>query len=54
METPLELAPRISRTISGPVPGEITRVFDDARYGAVLPPAEDLRRLRDEWDRLPK
>ena len=54
METPLELVPRINRTISGPVPSEITRVFDDARYGALLPSEEELRRLRDDWDRLPK
>jgi hypothetical protein len=54
METPLELVPRISRTISGPVPAEITRVFDDARYGSVSPPEEELRRLREQWEGLPK
>ena len=54
METPLELVPRINRTIGGDMPGEITRVFDDARYGALPPSEEELRRLRDEWERLPK
>jgi hypothetical protein len=54
METPLELVPRINRTISGPTPAEITRVFDDARYGALAPPEEEVRRLRDEWERVVK
>ena len=54
METPLELVPRINRTISGPVPVEITRVFDDARYGAIAPPEAELQRLREAWDSLPK
>ena len=50
METPLELVPRINRTIGGPVPAEITRVFDDVRYGALEPPEEELRRLREQWE----
>ena len=54
METPLELVPRIGRAISGEVPAEITRVFDDVRYGSVTPSEEELRRLRDEWEQLPK
>ena len=54
METPLELVPRLNRAISGEVPSEITRVFDDARYGDLAPAEEELRRLRDEWERLPK
>jgi hypothetical protein len=54
METPLELAPRINRTFGGPLPSDITRVFDDARYGAIMPRSEELQRLRDDWDRLPK
>jgi hypothetical protein len=52
METPLELVPRINRTISGPVPSEITRVFDDVRYGALAPSEEEVRRLREEWEGL--
>jgi hypothetical protein len=54
METPLELVPRINRTIGGDVPAEITRVFDDVRYGSLAPSEEELRRLRDEWEQLPK
>ncbi len=54
METPLELVPRINRTISGDTPAEITRLFDDTRYGALTPSEEDLRRLREDWERLPK
>jgi hypothetical protein len=54
METPLELTPRINRTISGPIPADITHLFDDVRYGAHPPSEEDLRRLRDAWDKLPK
>ena len=54
METPLELVPRINRTISGSTPGEITRLFDDVRYGALPPSDEELRRLREAWEQLPK
>lgn len=54
METPLELVPRINRTIGGPVPSEITRAFDDVRYGAIPPPPDEIQRLREEWERLPK
>jgi hypothetical protein len=54
METPLELAPRLVRTFGGPVPAEITRVFDDTRYGAIPPSDEEFRRLRDDWERLEK
>jgi uncharacterized protein DUF4129 len=54
METPLELAPRLTRTFNAPAPAEITRVFDDVRYGAIPPSEEEVRRLRDEWERLEK
>jgi hypothetical protein len=53
-ETPLEFSPRIGRTFSGPVPGEITQLFADARYGAVRAPDEQVRRLRDDWEHIPK
>jgi hypothetical protein len=54
METPLELVPRINRTISGPTPSEITRMFDDTRYGDVSPAEDEVQRLREDWERLPK
>lgn len=54
METPLELVPRINRTIGGPVPAEITHAFEDARYGGLAPTEDEVRRLREEWERIPK
>ena len=54
METPLELAPRLTRTFNAPVPAEITRVFDDVRYGDAAPPEDEVRRLREQWEGLPK
>jgi hypothetical protein len=54
METPLELAPRLGRTFGPQLPDQITRVFDDVRYGAQPPPQAEVQRLRTDWDNLPK
>jgi hypothetical protein len=51
-QTPLELAPRLIEGFHGEVPGRITDVFDDARYGAKTPSDDDVRRLRGEFDTL--
>jgi hypothetical protein len=51
-ETPLDIAPRLNQTYAAPTPGEITGVFDDVRYGRLPVPPEDVRRLREEWERL--
>ncbi|HXH21043.1 MAG TPA: DUF4129 domain-containing protein [Dehalococcoidia bacterium] len=51
-QTPDELAPSLDRTFHGDVPGDITRAFDDARYGARPPPEPEVRRLRERWQRL--
>jgi hypothetical protein len=54
METPLELSPRIARTFGGETPPRITSLFDDVRYGSVRANEDEVRRLRDEWERVPK
>jgi hypothetical protein len=54
METPLELSPRLERTFAPTTPAEITRLFDDSRYGHLQAPPEEVRRLREDWDRLQK
>jgi hypothetical protein len=50
-QTPLELAPAIDQAFGTRVPDRITDMFDDARYGGITPAPDDVRRLRDEWDR---
>ncbi len=52
IDTPLELSPRLETTFASATPGEITGLFDDVRYGAHEPPETEVRRLRDEWERL--
>jgi len=51
-ETPLELAPRLSETFAAETPARITSVFDEVRYGGAPPPEDEVRRLRQEWERL--
>jgi Domain of unknown function (DUF4129) len=51
-ETPLDIAPRLNQTFAAPTPGEITGVFDDVRYGRMPVPPEEVRRLREDWERL--
>jgi hypothetical protein len=53
-ETPLELAPRLEEAFAGSTPSRITAAFDDARYGGLTRPREEIDRLRDEWDELRK
>ncbi len=53
-QTPLELAPRLDDTFAAETPGRITAAFDDARYGQLSPPPDDVRRLREEWEGLSK
>ena len=54
METPLELSPRIARTFGGDTPLRITSLFDDVRYGSLAADESEVRRLREDWERLPK
>lgn len=51
-ETPLELAPRLVQAFSAPTPEGVTRLFDDVRYGETPPQPEEVRRLREEWERV--
>jgi Domain of unknown function (DUF4129) len=51
-DTPLDIAPRLSQTFAAQTPSEITGVFDDVRYGHLPVPPDEVRRLREEWDRL--
>jgi hypothetical protein len=51
-ETPLELAPRLDQAFAAPTPGRITEVFEDARYGGLLPTASRLAGLQEEWRRV--
>jgi hypothetical protein len=53
-ETPLELSPRLEREFAAETPQRITQVFDDVRYGALPPPAEEVQRLRLEWEGVEK
>ncbi len=53
-QTPLELAPRLDQIFAAPTPGRITAVFDEARYGSIAVSAEDIKRLRSEWEALQK
>jgi hypothetical protein len=52
IDTPLDLSPRLQRTFASATPGEITSVFDDVRYGAHTVPDAEVRRLREEWERM--
>jgi hypothetical protein len=52
VDTPLELAPRLERTFAAETPRQITGLFDDVRYGAHQPSEDEVRRLREEWERL--
>jgi hypothetical protein len=52
VDTPLELSPRLETTFASATPGEITGLFDDVRYGAHEASEADVRRLRDDWERL--
>jgi hypothetical protein len=51
-ETPLDIAPRLNQTFAAPTPAEITGVFDDVRYGRLPVPPDEVRRLREDWERL--
>jgi hypothetical protein len=51
-DTPLDLSPRLQTTFASATPGEITGLFDDVRYGERLPAEAEVRRLREEWERL--
>jgi hypothetical protein len=51
-ETPNEVAPALDGAFRGPAPGHVTSAFDDARYGGRAPPDADVKRLREEWERL--
>jgi hypothetical protein len=51
-DTPLDLSPRLQTTFASGTPGEITGLFHDVRYGERLPPEAEVRRLREEWERL--
>lgn len=53
-QTPLELAPVLDNAFGSPTPGRITSMFDDARYGGINASPEEVRRLRDEWERRSK
>ncbi|HLF78803.1 MAG TPA: DUF4129 domain-containing protein, partial [Dehalococcoidia bacterium] len=50
-ETPLELSPRLGQTFSREPTQRITDAFDESRYGGVSPPAREVQRLREEWER---
>jgi hypothetical protein len=52
VETPLEISPRLQTTFASATPAEITGLFDDVRYGAHDASADDVRRLREEWQRM--
>jgi hypothetical protein len=52
VDTPLDLSPRLERSFTSGTPGEITGLFDEVRYGGHAPPDAEVRRLREEWDRL--
>lgn len=51
-DTPLDLSPRLQATFASATPAEITGLFDDVRYGECLPAEAEVRRLREEWERL--
>jgi Domain of unknown function (DUF4129) len=52
IETPLELAPRLETAFHSVTPAEITGLFDDVRYGGHEPSAEEVQRLRAQWEGL--
>jgi len=52
VETPLELAPRLETAFHSVTPAEITGLFDDVRYGGREPSAEEVQRLRAQWEGL--
>ena len=51
-ETPLELSPNLEDAFTSQTPERITFIFDDARYGGIAPPPEQVQRLREELDAL--
>jgi hypothetical protein len=51
-ETPLDLSPRLQSTFRSETPGAITGLFDDVRYGGNEADAEEVRRLRAEFEGL--
>jgi hypothetical protein len=50
-ETPLELSPRLGSTFAPEPTQHITDAFDDSRYGGISPPASEVQRLREDWER---
>jgi hypothetical protein len=51
-QTPLELAPSLDQAFAAPAPGRITSLFDDVHFGGLTAPPEQVRSLREEWDRV--
>lgn len=51
-QTPLELAPSLENGFRSSAPGPITDAFDDVRYGERIVTAEEVRRLRLEWEEI--
>jgi hypothetical protein len=51
-QTPDEFAPALDGRFHAATPGEITSAFDEARYGARVRPDAEVRRLREDWERL--
>jgi hypothetical protein len=49
-QTPDELAPALDETFHAKAPGQITRAFDDVRYGAHAASEAEARRLREDWE----
>jgi hypothetical protein len=50
--TPLEFEPVLGQAFSSRAPADVTDAFDAARYGRVAPEDAELRRLREEVERL--
>ncbi len=50
--TALEFAPRLEEHFGTAVPGEISRAYSSARYGARPPPREELEGLHDRWGEI--
>jgi hypothetical protein len=51
-DTPLDLEPRLESTFRSQLPGQITRLFDDVRYGGRAVEADTVSRLRAQLDQL--
>ena len=47
-----KLAPALDGAFRASTPDRVTSAFDDARYGGRLAPDAEVRRLREEWERL--